>query len=42
MPVPYEPDIVENCSACKLRADRMFCYPPAETLAAYSNKPHVE
>ncbi len=35
MPTPYGIEIIENCLTCKLRADRMFCDLPAETLAAF-------
>ena len=35
MPAPYGLEIIENCLTCKLRADRMFCDLPAETLAAF-------
>lgn len=35
MRTPYGLEIIENCLTCKLRADRMFCDLPAETLAAF-------
>lgn len=36
MPTPYGLEVIEDCLTCKLRADRMFCDLPAETMAAFA------
>lgn len=35
MHTPYGLAIIEDCLTCKVRADRMFCDLPTETLAAF-------
>ncbi|MCI0387334.1 MAG: Crp/Fnr family transcriptional regulator [Acidobacteria bacterium] len=35
MRTPYGIEIIESCLTCSLRADRMFCDLPAETLSAF-------
>lgn len=34
---PYGLEIVESCMTCKLRADRIFCDLPANTLQNFEN-----
>ena len=37
MRAPYGLEIIENCLSCKLRADRLFCDLPDETMRAFDS-----